>query len=114
MRTIDTLLTGLVARYNVMLGYRSRYRIVAAMGREPHRPRVLALYKREGRRELNVSSWLTPAELMAFLAGGIEVGEAIARRAARGEIPTELRIAAAGLRIGFGASVSSVTEKEPS
>lgn len=111
MATIHELLGDLVSRYNELLGYRNRYRIVASIERSAHQSRRLALLKREGALDRNITGWLRPAEMMAYLCGGIDAIESIQRRAARGEIPTAFRIAAAGLSIGF--PVPDHTEKEP-
>lgn len=111
-QTIHEALADLLAKYNQILGYAStkgRYSIVQSFDRAPHSVRHVALMKREGTRLVNVSSWLKPMELAAYLAGSIETAEAIQRRAARGEIPTAFRIAAAGLSLGF----PQPTEKEP-
>lgn len=112
-QTIHTALAELLRRYNEIMGYggRGRYSIVGSLERIPHEPRRFALMKFEGKSLVNVSSWLKPMELASYLAGGIDAIESIQRRAARGEIPTAFRIAAAGLSIGF--PVPDHTEKEP-
>ncbi len=76
-------LTQKVALLNAKRDTPNRYQIISLFIRESHRPRKVALVKYIGRQTLNVSGWLTPAELSSWLDGWFDGWDTHAREVSR-------------------------------